>query len=131
MHKRYGQYIYGKYGFVDAFNPSFDYDVALKRGRRVRGVGWVASDYLGIDQGAIISMIENHRSELMWTVMKRNRYLRRGLTLAGFEGGWLDEPLAGQPTGHAPERSAGLEHELRHAPGHGLERVARSSYATR
>ncbi len=64
MHKRYGQYIYGKYGFVDAFNPSFDYDVALKRGRRVRGVGWVATDYLGIDQGAIISMIENHRSEL-------------------------------------------------------------------
>ncbi len=67
MHKRYGQYIYGKYGFVDAFNPSFDYDVPLKRGRRVRGVGWVATDYLGIDQGAIISMIENHRSELMWT----------------------------------------------------------------
>jgi hypothetical protein len=94
MQKRYGQYIYGKYGFVDAFNPSFDYDVTLKRGRRVRGAGWFASDYLGIDQGAIVSMIENHRSELMWTVMKRNRYLRRGLTLAGFEGGWLDEPLA-------------------------------------
>ena len=30
MHKRYGQYIYGKYGFVDAFNPSFDYDVAAQ-----------------------------------------------------------------------------------------------------
>ena len=94
MHDKYGNKIYGKYGFVDAYNPSFDFDVALKRGRRVRGVGWVASDYLGIDQGAIISMIENHRSELMWTVMKRNQYLRRGLTLAGFEGGWLDEPLA-------------------------------------
>ena len=60
----------------------------------MRGVGWVASDYLGIDQGAIISMIENHRSELMWTVMKRNEHLRHGLLLAGFEGGWLDEPLA-------------------------------------
>jgi hypothetical protein len=92
MHKRYGQYIYGKYGFVDAFNPSFDFDVPLKRGRRVRGVGWVASDYVGIDQGAIISMIENHRSELMWTVMKRNPYIRNGLTLAGFEGGWLNQP---------------------------------------
>jgi hypothetical protein len=23
--------------------------------------------------------------------MKRNQYLRRGLTLAGFEGGWLEE----------------------------------------
>jgi hypothetical protein len=61
----------------------------------VRGVGWVATDYLGIDQGAIISMIENHRSELMWSVMKRNHYLRRGLALAGFESGWMDVPLAG------------------------------------
>ena len=52
MHKKYGQYIYGKYGFVDAFNPSFDYDVPLRHGRRIRGVGWVATDYLGIDQGA-------------------------------------------------------------------------------
>jgi hypothetical protein len=89
MHKRYGQYIYGKYGFVDAFNPSFDYDVPLKRGRRIRGVGWVDSDYLGIDQGAIISMIENHRSELIWRLMRADPYLRRGLQRAGFEGGWL------------------------------------------
>ena len=66
-------HIYGKYGFVDAFNPSFDYDVPLRHGRRVRGMGWVATDYLGIDQGPIISMIENYRSELIWTVMKRNR----------------------------------------------------------
>ena len=56
----------------------------------MRGVGWVASDYLGIDQGAILSGIENYRSELIWSVMKRNQYLRRGLTLAGFEGGWLE-----------------------------------------
>jgi hypothetical protein len=91
MYKRYSTYIYGKYGFVDAFNPSFDYDVPLKRGRRVRGVGWVDSDYVGIDQGAIIAMIENHRSELIWSVMKRNPYIRRGLQRAGFEGGWLDE----------------------------------------
>jgi hypothetical protein len=92
MQKRYGQYIYGKYGFVDAFNPSFDYDLPLRHGKRIRGVGWVASDYLGIDQGAIISMIENYRSEIIWSVMKRNQYLRRGLKLAGFEGGWLDAP---------------------------------------
>ena len=98
MHKRYGQYIYGKYGFVDAFNPSFDYDVPLKRGRRVRGVGWVASDYLGIDQGAIISMIENHRSELMWTRDEAQPLpAPRPRSCAGFEGGWLDEPLAGIP----------------------------------
>jgi hypothetical protein len=90
MHKKYGSQIYGKYGFVDAFNPSFDYDVPLRRGRRVRGMGWVASDYLGIDQGPIIAMIENHRSELIWNVMKRNPYIVRGLKRAGFEGGWLE-----------------------------------------
>jgi hypothetical protein len=91
MYKKYGAHIYGKYGFVDAFNPSFDYDVPLTRGRRVRGLGWVASDYLGIDQGPIVAMIENYRSELIWTVMKRNPYIRRGLKRAGFEGGWLDQ----------------------------------------
>jgi hypothetical protein len=91
MHRRYGSHIYGKYGFVDSFNPSFDYDVPLVRGKRIRGLGWVATDYLGIDQGPIIAMIENHRSELIWSVMKRNPYVRRGLKRAGFEGGWLDE----------------------------------------
>ena len=91
MHKRYGSQIYGKYGFVDAFNPSFDYDdLPLRRGKRVRGVGWMASDYLGIDQGPIIAMIENYRSELIWTVMRRNPYIVRGLKRAGFEGGWLE-----------------------------------------
>jgi hypothetical protein len=89
MHKRYGRYIYGKYGFVDAFNPSFDYDVPLRHGRRVRGQGWFDTEYLGIDQGPIVSMIENYRSELIWTVMKRNEYVRTGLKRAGFEGGWL------------------------------------------
>jgi hypothetical protein len=89
MHKRYGRYVYGKYGFVDAFNPSFDYDVPLRHGRRVRGQGWFDTEYLGIDQGPIISMIENYRSELIWSVMKRNQYVRAGLQRAGFEGGWL------------------------------------------
>ena len=72
MHKRFGQYIYGKYGFVDAFNPSFDLRRPAQHGppRARRRLG--RHDYLGIDQGAIISMIENHRSELMWTVMRRN-----------------------------------------------------------
>ena len=61
----------------------------------MRGVGWVASDYLGIDQGAIISMIENHRSELMWTRDEaQSATCAAASTLAGFEGGWLDEPLA-------------------------------------
>ena len=89
MYQRYGRYLYGKYGFFDAFNPSFDYDVPLRHGRRVRGQGWFDTEYLGIDQGAIISMLENYRSELIWSVLKRNEHIRRGLKRAGFEGGWL------------------------------------------
>ena len=54
-------------------------------------MGWVATDHLGIDQGPIIAMIENHRSELVWSVMKRNPYIVRGLKRAGFEGGWLEQ----------------------------------------
>ena len=91
MHKQYGQHIYGRYGFLDAFNMSFRYDnVKLLHGRRVPGFGWVDTDYLGIDQGPIFAMIENYRSELVWSVMRSNPYLRRGLQRAGFTGGWLE-----------------------------------------
>jgi hypothetical protein len=89
QHRRYGADIYGAYGFVDAFNPSFDFEVPLQAGRRVAGVGWVDCDYIGIDQGLIMAMLENHRSELIWRVMRGNAHLRRGLRRAGFEGGWL------------------------------------------
>ena len=92
MHRRFGQHIYSKYGFLDAFNRTFTFDVPLRHGRRVPDFGWVAGDYLGIDQGAIIAMIENHRSELVWRVMRKNPYLRRGLEQAGFSGGWLTGP---------------------------------------
>lgn len=90
---RYGQAIYRKYGFVDAFNPTFDRKhVHLRSGTLVPGVGWVDDGYLGIDQGPILLMIENQRSGLVWRVMRRNRYIRRGLLRAGFQGGWLDQP---------------------------------------
>lgn len=90
MHKRYGDYLYSSYGFLDSFNPSFDYEIPLKTGRIVPGKGWVASDYLGIDQGPILAMIANYRSDFVWNVMKKNRYVREGLKKAGFQGGWLD-----------------------------------------
>jgi hypothetical protein len=35
MHKRYGDYIYSSYGFLDSFNPSFNYDIPIKTGRLV------------------------------------------------------------------------------------------------
>jgi hypothetical protein len=89
MHRHFGEHIYSKYGFLDAFNLTFTLDVPLRHGRRVPGFGWVDGDYLAIDQGAILAMIENYRSALIWRVMRKNPYLRRGLEQAGFSGGWL------------------------------------------
>lgn len=89
QHRRFGSHIYGNFGFVDAFNPSFNFDVPLHAGRRVLDLGWVDNDYLGIDQGLILAMLENHRSQLVWRVMRANAHLRRGLSRAGFSGGWL------------------------------------------
>ena len=34
-------------------------------------------------------MIENYRSGMIWSTMRKNTYLRRGLDRAGFTGGWL------------------------------------------
>ncbi|MFN3675872.1 MAG: glucoamylase family protein [Sphingomonas pseudosanguinis] len=91
MHDRYGSAIYGKYGFLDAFNPTLTAPPEpLKHGEIVPGIGWVDKDYLGIDQGPIVTMIENHRTGLIWKTMRRNPHLRRGLLRAGFTGGWLN-----------------------------------------
>ena len=95
MQQRYGKDIYRKYGFIDAFNPSFDYQVTVQQGKVVPGVGWVDDDYLGIDQGPIVLMIENQRSEFVWKVMRKNPYILRGLRRAGFEGGWLEGAATG------------------------------------
>jgi hypothetical protein len=91
MRHRYGEHLYGRYGFLDAFNLTFDVDVKPQHGKVVRGLGWFDTDYLGIDQGPIVAMIENYRSDLIWGLMRKNPHIRRGLERAGFSGGWLDE----------------------------------------
>ncbi|HVE78825.1 MAG TPA: glucoamylase family protein [Gemmatimonadaceae bacterium] len=80
---------WGDYGFLDAFNPTFTMPIAVREGRVRPGVGWFDTDYLGIDQGPIVAMIENHRTGLIWRYMKKNAAIRRGLQRAGFAGGWL------------------------------------------
>jgi hypothetical protein len=90
LRARYGEYVFGRYGFVDALNPTLDVDVPVHHGRVVPGVGWFDTDYLGIDEGPIVAMIENYRSGLVWRVMRKNAHVSRGLKAAGFTGGWLD-----------------------------------------
>jgi len=91
MREKYGDHLFSTYGFLDAFNPTFDFGVAPRQGKVIPGVGWFDTDYLGIDQGPIIAMIENYRSGLVWRTMRRNPYIIRGLKRAGFTGGWLDQ----------------------------------------
>ncbi len=91
MRERYGEHLYTEYGFLDAFNPTFTYtDVPVYHGRVIAGVGWFDTDYLGIDQGPIVAMIENHRSGLVWRLMRSSPPVLRGLQRAGFTGGWID-----------------------------------------
>lgn len=51
FYRVYGSALWGDFGFKDAFNIS---------------KFWFNDDYLAIDQGPIICMIENYRSQLLW-----------------------------------------------------------------
>jgi hypothetical protein len=112
MKLRYGKWIYNRYGFVDAFNLSFHTRTELRTGRLVPELGWVDTVQLGIDQGPIVLMIENWRSNFVWKVMRRNPYIRKGLQRAGFTGGWLDASLRTGPS-TTPARHAAAHGSLR------------------
>ena len=90
MRDRYGDNLFGQYGFYDAFNPSFRFATPVAQGHIVPGQGWFDTDYLGIDQGPIIAMIANYRSDFVWKYMRKSPYIIQGLRRAGFSGGWLD-----------------------------------------
>ena len=81
----------GQYGFFDGYNETF---TEINRSPKAQpGLPfWVDKDYLGIDQGPIVLMIENHRSGFLWDLMKRNPYIVQGLKRAGFTGAWLEKP---------------------------------------
>ena len=93
--------IFGDCGFFDSFNPSFDPQSPS---------GWIASDRLGIDQGPIVLMTENHRSSFVWKTMRKSSSVRRGLEKSGFSGGWLGPFQASedaQKSGQEPKATAG------------------------
>lgn len=71
-----------KYGFKCSFNPTFT-------GGSGNEQGWHSQGYYGLDQGPIVLMIENYRTEFLWRLMRRCPYLVNGLRRAGFTNGWL------------------------------------------
>jgi hypothetical protein len=82
--------LFARYGFKDSFNPSFNYTgVTVETGSVDPRHGWVATDYLGIDQGPILLQAANYRDDFVWRHMRRVPAIRRGLIRAGFTGGWL------------------------------------------
>ena len=71
------------YGFDASFNPTFPEKIKNPH-------GWVSPWRFGLNQGPIVIMIENYKTEMLWNIMKRCPYITKGLRRAGFKGGWLD-----------------------------------------
>lgn len=78
------------YGFKSTFNRTYP-------AKDNAACGWVSSSHYGINQGPIVLMIENYRSELIWKLMRDCEHIGKGLRRAGFRGGWLQnqESVAG------------------------------------
>jgi hypothetical protein len=70
FYRNLGDKIWGEYGFFDAFNIREN---------------WYAKSFLAIDQGPIIGMIENYRSQLLWDCFMSNEEILIGLDAIGFE----------------------------------------------
>lgn len=68
LYRREGNRLFGPYGFYDAYNKL---------------AGWYSNQYLAIDQGPMVVMMENYRSGLLWQLGSRVSYLQKGLDKMG------------------------------------------------
>jgi hypothetical protein len=69
FYSHFRPHLWTAYGFHDAFNLSAQ---------------WYDTDELGIDQGPIVIMIENYRTQNVWRLFMQNAEIQRGLQQAGF-----------------------------------------------
>lgn len=65
-----GDKLWGQYGFIDAFNLTNI---------------WFDNDFLAIDQGPEIVMIENYRSGLLWNLFMSCPEVKTGMKKLGFQ----------------------------------------------
>lgn len=70
-----GASLWGQYGFKDAFNLNQN---------------WFAGSYIAIDQGPIIVMIENYRSQLLWNLFMSNPEIPGMMAALGFSSTGID-----------------------------------------
>lgn len=68
MKEKFGERVWGRYGFVDAFNPT---------------TGWVDTDVIGINQGITLLSAENLRTGNIWRWFMRNAEVTRAMRLVG------------------------------------------------
>jgi hypothetical protein len=61
--------LWGEYGFYDAFSEEQN---------------WFSKDYVAIDQGPIVAMIENYRTQQLWNLFMNDTDIKKGLTKLGF-----------------------------------------------
>ena len=69
MLSKYGPLVWGEYGFYSAFNVD---------------EAWFSDQYIGIDQGDIILMIENYRTGMIWDLFMSNEHIQEALNKIGF-----------------------------------------------
>jgi hypothetical protein len=68
MRRQFGERIYGRYGFADAFHPTS---------------GWTNPGVIGIDLGITLLSAENLRSGHVWTWFMQNPEIPKAIDRAG------------------------------------------------
>ncbi len=86
--------IWGKYGFADAYNLDKQ---------------WISRDVIGIDQGPLLLMIENYRTQMIWKTMSKNNSIQQAMKLAGFQEGTMELPWPDPPEHEAVFLPRGLD----------------------
>ena len=64
MYREYGRFLWGPYGFYDAYNPTLN---------------WVSPIYMGLNQGPSVVMIENYRTGRIWELFMSHPDVQAGL----------------------------------------------------
>lgn len=64
--------LWGKYGFYDSYNLD-------------QKSPWFSNQYIGINKGITLLMIENYRSGLIWNLYMKNKHVQKGLEVLMFK----------------------------------------------
>ena len=104
MKARFGDRLYGRYGFADAFHPT---------------ANWIGPDVIGIDLGITLLSAENLRTGKVWRWFMANPEITTAMQRAGFT-------PADSPPAAAPIRNEHAVYELVAAPPDAELRAARA-----